>query len=324
MAYDDKVKSASVPPGGSVDRGIGETTALVADLAQKAAGEIALTVAELPALVADLGLPDQIPVAILDGDKAKFLDLKAEFEKWREAPARRAGTAQATTLASFIALVERHKDKDSVLFARTRWPEPSLTAVFDYHQKAGSPRFGQHRAKYSFPVTPEFEAWIKLNGNPFGQAEFAAFVEDRIADLSVATDSEREQYETLFKTRFAVPTDLVDLARGLEVNVGSKVKNAVRLQTGEVSLTFETEHRDAAGGELHIPGLFMLRLPAFVDGALCSIVARLRYRLRDGAVLWFYELYQWEEVLRRRVATDFAAAATQTGLDAFEGSPEAS
>ena len=318
MAYDDKVKS--IP--GAVDRGVGEAAALVAGLAAQAAGEIELNEADLPDAVNDPGLPPRIPVALLDGDKAKFLDLRAEFEKWRERPARRTGTAQATTLASFIALVERHKDDSSVLFAKTRWPEPHLLAVFDYHEAGGFPRFGQHRAKYSFPVTPEFEAWIKYNGKPFGQVEFAAFVEDRIADLSVATDQERESFEALFKTRFAVPTDLVDLARGLEVSVGQRVKNATRLQSGETELVFETVHADSKGEPLHVPGLFVLRLPAFVDGGLVSIVGRLRYRLKDGAVIWFYELYQWEEVLRRRVATDFATAASQTGLDAFEGAPE--
>lgn len=306
------------------DRGVGEAVERIAELAQKAAGGfIESAPITFPDGDAPAGLPKSFPVLMRVGANPLLIDLKAEAEKWRLAPERRTGTAQATTLASFIALVERHKDAHSVLFARTRWPEPHLLAVFDYHEKAGSPRFGQHRAKYSFPVTPEFEAWVRMNGKPFGQAEFAAFVEDRIADLSVATDAEREQFETLFKTRFAVPTDLVDLARGLEIAVGSKVKNAVRLQSGEMSLTFETEHRDAAGGELHVPGLFVLRLPAFVDGGLVSIVARLRYRLKEGAILWFYELYQWEEVLRRRVATDFATAAQQTGLDAFEGSPEA-
>ncbi len=320
MATDDKPKS--IPPAAGVDRGVGEAVEQIATLAQKAAGELVDGLVEFPAGSQPAGLPEAFRILARTGASPALVDLRAEAEKWRTAPERRTGTAQATTLASFIALVERHKDTHSVLFARTRWPEPHLLAVFDYHEKAGSPRFGQHRAKYSFPVTPEFEAWIKMNGKPFGQADFAAFVEDRIADLSVATDAEREQFESLFKTRFAVPTDLVDLARGLEVSVGQRVKNAVRLQSGEASIVFETEHRDAAGGELHVPGLFVLRLPAFVDGGVVSIVGRLRYRLKDGAVIWFYELYQWDEVLRRRVATDFATAAAQTGLDAFEGAPE--
>lgn len=305
------------------DRGVGEAAALVADLAAKAAGAITLTVADLPALIRDPGLPNQIPAAILDGDKAKFLDIAAEFERWREAPKRRKGTATATTLASFIALVERHKDVHSVLFARTSWPDPGLTAVFDYHERNGSPRFGEHRARYAFPVTVEFAAWIGSNRKWLGQAEFARFVEERIADLSVPLDSEVAEFEPLFRQKFAVPTDLVDLARGLEVNVGRKVKNAVRLQSGEASVSFEEEHTTARGEPLHVPGLFMLRLPAFVDGQLVSIVARLRYRVADGAILWSYDLYLWEEILRRRVVTDFATAATQTGLLAIEGAPEA-
>ena len=71
-----------------------------------------------------------------------------------------------------------------------------------------------------------------------------------------------------------------------------------------------------------MPGLFVLRLPAFLDGGLVSLVARLRYRLNEGQLVWFYSLYQWEEVLRLRVSTDFNTAATQTALLAIEGAPE--
>jgi len=268
------------------------------------------------------GLPKQIPTFIKTGATPEVLNLRPWLEHWRTAPERRKGTAEATTLASFIGLVERHKDADSVLFAKTDWPEPSLTAVVDYHTAKGDARFGQHRILYKFPLTREFRTWIGNNKKPISQFEFAGFVEENIADLSVAMDAEVAQYEPLFRTKFAIPTDLIELSRGLSIHVGSKVKNAFRMQSGEAEITFETEHRDAKGDPVHVPGLFMLSLPVFVDGSEVRIPARLRYRLNGGEILWSYDLYKWETALRDRVALDFGTAAKQTGLPAFEGAPE--
>lgn len=309
------------------DRGVGEAAALLADLAQKAAGDVVLSTFTLPADARQRGLPDAIPVGLRTGAAAAFLDIRGEIEKWRLAPERVRGVATATTLKSFVDLVDRHKDAHSVLFARTRWPEPSLIAVIDYPEQGGAPRFAEHRVKYDFPVTPEFKAWADSNGKILDQASFAAFVEDRIADLidpmELTAEGGADGYAKLFRTVFASPAELVELARGLEVNVGQKVKNAVKLQSGEASIVFETVHADARGAELHVPGLFAIRVPAFLDGAPIELVARLRYQVRDGAILWSYRLWQWEEVLRRRVAADFAHAAEETGLLAIEGAPEA-
>ena len=40
---------------------------------------------------------------------------------------------------------------------------PSLLAVYDYNHggEKGDPRFGQHRASYSFPLSDEWQAWMR-------------------------------------------------------------------------------------------------------------------------------------------------------------------
>ena len=302
--------------------GEGEAVKQIIAIAQDASGAI-LKPEELKPAAGVHGLPESFPFAVRTGKNPELLSLRKLWEEYRTAPERRDGTARVTTLASFIDLVNRHKDAHSVLFAQTLWPDPALTAVIDYHQTDGAARFGQHRIAYKFPLTREFQAWAQQNQKPMGQAEFAGFVEDRIADLSVALDSEATTYETLFRTKFAVPTDLVELARGLSINVGSKVKNAFRTQSGEAEITFETEHTKANGEPLHVPGLFMLSLPVFVDGGEVRIPARLIYRVEEGKILWSYRLYKWEEALRTRVVNDLNVAAKQTELPAFEGAPEA-
>lgn len=76
------------------------------------------------------------------------------------------------------------------------------------------------------------------------------------------------------------------------------------------------------GERVDIPGIFMVSVPAFVDGDAIRIPARLRYRVAAGDIHWSYVLYRWEFWLRAQVQADLAWAQKETGLPAFEGQPE--
>ena len=302
--------------------GDAEAIKVFAELAADAAGDV--QVCDI-SIVDNVGLPNTIAAAFRSGKNAGVSSVKALFEEWREKPERRKGTAGVTTLASFIDLVNLHKSEHSALFAKTTWPEPALTAVIDYHSGKAADNC-EHRIKYAFPLTDEFKAWIENNGKALGQFEFAAFVEDRIADMSVAMEPEVEEFEKLFRTKFAIPTEMIDLSRGLRINVEERVTNAFMMQSGEAEIQFSAEHKDSKGAKLVVPGLFMLCLPIFIDGSVVRIPARLRYRVipGEGAIKWTYNLYRWEYWLRQRVQSDFAIAIKQTQLNAFEGAPEIS
>jgi uncharacterized protein YfdQ (DUF2303 family) len=270
-----------------------------------------------------VGLPKKIPVALLRGATPKLEGVKALFEPYRTAPERRNGTATVDNLQSFIELVNRHKDEHSVIFADTKLPNPKLTAVIDYHQTDHAARFGKHRIEYAFPLSEEYKAWAGGNGKKFEQAEFAAFLEDRIADLASPLDVEKSEYEDKFKVKFGTPNEIVELSRGLRIFVNSQFKTAVTLQSGEAELSFQEEHRDAKGEKLFVPGLFMISVPAFDDGEPLRIPARLRYRPAGGSVSWFYQLYRPDFWLRQQIKNDLLTASQQTGLPAYEGAPEA-
>lgn len=269
------------------------------------------------------GLPLAIPILVKPGNNGGTIaSVKGQIEEYRTGPARRTGTATTTTLASFIELTNRHKDQDSAIFAKTDWPNPALTAVIDYHTAKGAARNTDHRIVYKFPVTPEFQAWIDHAGKKFEQAEFAAFLEDHAAELAAPFDAEKIEYERLFKARLAPPNELIDLARSLEIHVGQKIKNAVKLQSGEAELTFVEEHTNAAGDPVTVPGVFMIELSAFIDGDRVRIPARLRYRAVGGTIVWSYDLYRWQDEMRQRVSQDLTRAGKETELPFFEGAPE--
>lgn len=267
------------------------------------------------------GIPTSLPVAF-DRKAQIFKSLKPLIEEFRTAPDRRKGTATVDTLDSFIALVERHKDEGSALFGKCSWPDPKLTAVLDYDSAAGAARNRTHRIVYAFPLTEEFKAWVSGNAKPMEQDAFAAFLEEHSAELAAPSDGETSEYERLFKEKMATPSEVVALSRHLEVFVAARAKQGIRLQTGERVVEFSEDHVNAKGEPIVVPGIFMVSVPAFVDGDAVRIPARLRYRVNGGKVVWFYQLYRWEFFLREQVGHDLKDAADKTGLPAFEGSPE--
>lgn len=266
------------------------------------------------------GLPPTVPV-MFDRITQKAVSLLPVISEARQQPARRRGTAKVETLDSFISLVNRHKDERSAIFATTTWPNPKLIAVLNYNTGT-APHWNDHRVAYEFPLTDEIKAWIGQDGKPMDQTDFAAFLEEHAAELAAPFDGEVSEYEALFKERFATPSDVLALARHLEVYVNAKAKQGIRLQTGERVLEFSEEHVNAKGEKIEIPGIFMVSVPAFLAGDLVRIPARLRYRLAGGQVAWFYQLYRWQFWLRDAVRLDLMEAGKRCELPTFEGTPE--
>jgi len=283
-----------------------------------------------PYEVVDLYDPDDpaadrpIPLLIRpDGDgKLVSESVHGEIAKWRNAPLRRSGVAKTTTLRSFVDLVCRHKDDDSAIFADIVGASPSLLAIIDYHTIERAPRFGKHRITYSFPLSPEWQAWKAQDGAPMTQGAWAAFVEERIADLSAPDQAEREKFETLFQTKIASPAELVSLSRKMHVCAESQMRESRVLQSGEVEFLFEEVHKDGSGQKLVVPGLFVVNIPLFLGGEPVRLLARLRYRINSGRVSWFYQLYRPDLAMRERLVDDLATVTAETGLPAYEGSPE--
>lgn len=282
------------------------------------------TVIQVPTDGLAPGLPPKVPL-LWDRSRQEPISLVDILEEARP-PLERVGTARVETLDSFVDLTNRHKDDGSAIFACTSWPTPKLTAVIDYHQADHAARRGTHRVEYAFPLTEEFKSWIQGDGKAMNQMAFAAFIEEHAAELASPMAGEVNEYEPLFKTRFASPNELIDLSRSLEVYENAQVKQGVRLASGERQVVFTTEHTNAKGEPVEIPGLFIVSVAPFVagsaEGERVRIPARIRYRIKNQQIEWFYQLYRWEFWLRERVQADMAVAVKRTDLPAFEGAPE--
>lgn len=243
-------------------------------------------------------------------------------DELRAAPKRRKGTATTNTLTGFITLVNYHKDESSAIFGSFD-SSPGLTAVIDYHTVDKAPRFGAHRVRYPFPFSQQWQAWFKTDNTVLGQSDWGAFLEDRVADLASPTDGEKAEFERLFQTTFANPAEMMQLSRGLALTVEANVKDFRILQTGEAEISYEEVHKDSRGEKLRVPGLFVVNIPIFVDADPRRLIARLRYRKKEGRIVWFYSLYQAREIVREAMTEAMNTAEAETGIPAYEGTPEA-
>lgn len=286
-------------------------------------------------IVRDHMTPTELALTRGDADSAtvyalpsgiKLHSIKPLLDEYRTAPERRKGTATLTQLDSFVMHVKRFADEDSAIFASREPKSPSLMAVFDYHRQGADaePRFGTHRAVYNFPISEEWKAWIAIDGDWMGQAEFAKFTEDRIGDVvdpSGALASAAE-FTGRVNLEYATPSRVLELSRGLTVLVGQRVAKHVNLSTGEGQLSFEEEHRDSGGAPMRVPGAFLIAIPVFAHEAPYQIPVRLRYRVAAGSVSWALELYRATDVFDAAIAESAKVVAAGTGLPFFYGFPE--
>ncbi len=312
-------------------------SSFIADLREMSAEAHAVTYDPVDNIAREAGLPNQIPLAVRHGKTPEIINLRPLFEAWRDRPATKRGTATALTLKSFVDLTNRHKTPHSAIFADTDWRKPSLLAVIDYHEKGDTPpadgEIGgpnaprpdnlKHRIAYAYPLSDTWKAWIAQNGEMMTQGDFAAWIEDHIADLSSPEDAEKIWLERDLQTTVATPSALIQISRGLQINVEAKVKNVVTLQSGAAQIAFEETHLGGDGKPLTIPGAFLLQVAPFFGGDVVRVPVRLRYRVMGGVTKWFFSMHRPDLYITQRLKDDIFYVARDTALPVYEGTPEA-
>ena len=249
--------------------------------------------------------------------------LKKFTDEYLTRPERKRGTAMLSTLESFIDHAKRHADMSSVIFAGTG-PAPSLMSMLDYHEENGAPRFGEHRGVYHFPFSDEWKAWSAHNKEGMSQSGFAEFLETRLVDVIDPAKAKESTLSDLgeLKWTFADPAKMLELSHGLDARVEMQVANRSNLSSGETEFVFKTENKDSAGKTLRVPQAFFIQIPFFEDGEIYQIAVRLRYRIQEQTLRWWYELHGTERRIRHAVQQAAKHAAEQTKLPLYYGSPE--
>ncbi len=304
--------------------------------------ETAATLSAMRDLIEAHFRPDQDVVPMPAGNELPFLLHAAgqtlhkftlsDFEAMSAEPFERRGTAVLQTVESFIDHVKRFADPDSAIFANFDRQAPSLLAVLDYHRAGAEakPRWGHHRARFDFPLSDQWKAWIGQNRKPMGMIEFALFLEDRVLDvLDVGVDDpdlndEQRLYLKATGGSLAGKGSLLAIATSLKVNETSKVTEARNLTSGEAQIQFENSHETQVRGDLvKMPSAFVIGIPVFKGSAdVFRILARFRYRKGEGGLKFWFELWNVDPTFDVAFREACDVVKTETGLQLLFGKPE--
>ena len=228
------------------------------------------------------------------------------------APRRKIAKVRVLDADSFIAYVIRHGSlTDSTIWCEADYLAGKvsfLSILNDHGEDEHKSAWRDHRAAFSPTFSEEWNRWREKHGKPFSQVEFASFIEDNLKDIA-SVDGQ--------------PTgaQMLEMALTFEANQDMRFKSAVRLQNGGVQMAFVQDDDAQTLQKMQVFDRFSLGFPVFWNGDAYRIDARLRYRVRDGKLVFWYELIRPDKVLEAATQTLIALIREKTGNPFFFGNP---
>lgn len=242
---------------------------------------------------------------VLVPNNFKREDITAAVEQAQPQPSRKRGTVALKDVSSFVTYcLDQGGGAAGYIYAD---PDArTMTAVFNDHRTLGVGGWRDHRAVLKAEYTPEFERWMRNSGQHKSQTEFAEFIEDNFAD--VAGDDAQT---------------LLNVATTIQAKTDINFSSAKRLESGQVQLTYNEVINATAGanGALTIPKTFTIGLRLFKNGAGYLIKARLKYRLGQGGVKFWYELDRPEKSVEDAFTGYIEQVRKDSGYAVLLGAP---
>lgn len=235
-------------------------------------------------------------------------------EKLLEAPRRKRAKVRLHDVESFVKYVKRHASlTDGTVWCLADYlaGKVAFTAILNDHsddpEKAA---WRDHTAAFTPTFSEEWRRWVGKNNQPFSQVEFAAFIEDNLKDVT-NQDS----------TGLPAGAQMLEMALSFEANQDMRFKSAIRLQNGGVQMSFVQDDDDQTLQKMQLFERFAIGIPVFWNGDAYRIEARLRYRVRDGKLTFWYDLLRQDKVLEAATKTVIEQIRTNTGNPFFFGEP---
>jgi uncharacterized protein YfdQ (DUF2303 family) len=245
-----------------------------------------------------------------DGSVHVLEDVHRHDEARAQAPLRRKGVAQLDELDSYVEYVNRYKSADAVAWADA--DRFSVSTVFNEHPEGpelDGAGFRDHRAVYTCPRSQEWIDWTSKDSKPMGQVAFGDWIEQHLDDLA-GPNAELPD--------FPRPTEVLEMARKLSINIGGTFKREINPTTGEGTLISKQEHSQDS---TKIPRAFLLKIPVFMNGTAYYCEARVRFVLGEGGPQFTYTMHNRNAIERDAFGEVRSAVASRCSIPVLAGKP---
>lgn len=240
---------------------------------------------------------------------------KDDDAKLLTAPRRKIAKVKLHDAESFIDYNKRHGSmSDSTIWCIADYKQGKVcfTSILNDHgEDEDKPAFRDHRATFIPEFSEEWVRWTSKHKQPFNQTDFAAFIEDNLKDIA-STDNN--------------PTgaQMLEMALSFEANQDMRFKSAIRLQNGGVQMSFAQDDDAQTLQKMQAFDRFSIGLSVFWNGDAYRLDAKLRYRVREGKLTFWFELTRPDKVLEAATQTLITHIREKIGNPFFFGEPFAS
>jgi uncharacterized protein YfdQ (DUF2303 family) len=255
-------------------------------------------------VVRDLAFQADEPTLLAAGEVYAFPtnphQIDAEF--LLDNPRRKRGATTLHDQDSFAKFVTIHKDDSTLVFADKDYFR--LEAVFN--AAVVTPGWADHRAVFALRHTEAWKRWAANDGKLLDQESFAEHIEDSVEDI--------------FDPAGAF---MLEIAQTFHAKTGVNFKQAIVLASGQRQFVYEETTTAKAGqtGDVTVPDMLTLGMAPFEGGQPCKVMARLRFRMREGGLAIGYKLVRPKDVLDAAFVDICEWVATDTGKNVLKGKP---
>lgn len=233
-------------------------------------------------------------------------------EKLLIAPRRKHATVELGEADSFVEYIKRHGSMgNSTIWcvADYKKGDVKFTGILNDHgESENAAAWRDHTATFSPEFSEEWTRWNRMHKQPFSQPEFASFIEDNLKDIASVENS-------------PTGSQMLEMALTFEANQDMRFKSAIRLQNGGVQMSFVQDDDAQTLQKMQVFDRFTLGMQVFWNGEAYRLDARLRYRVRDGKLTFWFELIRQDKVLEDATKTLITQIREKTGTPFFFGNP---
>jgi uncharacterized protein YfdQ (DUF2303 family) len=181
--------------------------------------------------------------------------------------------------------------------------QEQFVAVLDYHETE-TPGWCGHTATFRPRRSVEFETWMGANRKQMSQVDFARYLEENMPDVVEPNSAELLQVALTFEAK-----KTVDFSSG------------VRLNNGQIQFQFDEVVRGTSQkGTIEIPEQFVLGIPIHMNGPAYRIPVRLRWRLQEAKLIFWYEIVRPHRFIEHALKEIRERVAKETAVPLLAGS----
>ena len=165
------------------------------------------------------------------------------------------------------------------------------------------PGWCEHTATFKARRSVEFTTWMNTNRKQMTQVDFARFLEENMPDIVEPTSAELLQVALTFEAKKSV-----------------EFSSGVRLANGQIQFQYDEVVRGTAQkGRFEVPEQFTIGVPIHVNGPAYRIPVRLRWRLQEGKVVFWYEIVRPHRFIEDALKEIRERVANETAIPILAG-----